>query len=402
MPLLFSGLWFLLSEWLIVPLDILCGRQRRRYTFTYPVRAPKPLTWSIVSAHKIELQTTPPITLDTEPDPQRPGVYTGFCRTAAKNYVFAYRVLEEQPGEALSLEILTEESDPIYNFGDEYVGAVAVVGDENSSTVTATYDLTHTRLLTRFLMPLTLLRSSSSLKRTAEMRAGTLPSGMQSQIKNALITGGLTFASFFALFGVQAAAMLIALILIHELGHVVAMRWTGIPIRGIYFVPFFGGVAVGAGIAKSQAQRGLVAIMGPGMSIATTALFAMLSMSSESPTLRELAVMSAILNGFNLLPIYPLDGGQIAQALLARMGSGVVKSFNAAMLLAGGILAAWLGDYILLALLALVARSILTNRVASQTALRPLTAAEGIALALAYAASMAFYAAFIWRLWGKG
>lgn len=400
MPLFFSNVFFLIREFLLIPFDVLRGIQRRRYALSYDVDAPKDVTWSVISANKITLEGFPPMEMDTDPDPERPGVYTGFCRSPTRSYAFAYRVLDERPGEALTLEIIPEESDPIYNFGENYVGAIAVTGDAQMSTVTGRYDLTHTRFMTRIVIPLALAHSCVRLKRTAELRAGTLGSRSSGQFKNAALTGVLTFASFFALFGPSAAAMLIFLILIHELGHVIAMRWAGIPVRGIYFVPFFGGVAVGEGAAKTEVARGLVALMGPGFSMLTTALFLGLNAQAPNTIMRELAFMSALLNGFNLLPILPLDGGHIVQSLLSRAGAETARTFRVIALLAGCTLALWAGDYLLLALLALLAPTVASRRMDETRQMPPLSGSELVLLASAYAAAIVFYATAIAGLWG--
>ncbi len=86
----------------------------------------------------------------------------------------------------------------------------------------------------------------------------------------------LTYASFLYLFGWQSAAILLVLIFIHEAGHALAMRMVGQPVQGIYFIPFFGGVAIAGAPHASQAERGFVALMGPGFSLITTAAFYLL------------------------------------------------------------------------------------------------------------------------------
>lgn len=390
---------FLLSEFLRIPFDILRGVARRRYVVTIDISAPKTVAWSIASAHKITLLGNPPIVIDTDPDPARPGVYTGYLRFGDISRRFGYRVLEERPGEAMSLAVLPEETDGAEEYGDDSISAIAISGDAQSSSITASSELTHTRFATRFLAPLGLAINMQRIKRTAEHHAGAPATASGSQLKNALITGALTFASFFALFGWSAAAMLIAVILVHEFGHVIAMRWAGIPVRGIYFVPFFGGVAIGDGKVKSEVERGLVALMGPGFSLLTTALLLFLSAQSNDPTVRQLALISALLNGFNLLPIFPLDGGHIAQALLSRAGFEAVRAFQAVTMFAGGALALWAGDFVLAGLLLLFAPSALAPR-RDGASLPPISVAHLAWLAAAYAATFAFYALAISKLWG--
>jgi Zn-dependent protease len=396
-----SHLWFLLGELMRIPFDIIRGVSRRRYIVTVVVEAPKSVAWSIATANKVTLIGNPPIEIDTEPDPARPGVYTGFLRYGDVSRRFGYRVLEERPGEAMSLTILRDESDPAYDTGTDSISAVAVTGGDDESTVVATSELTHPRFATRILVPLGLVINTRRLKRTAEHHSGASQSlGGISQAKNALITGALTFASFYALFGWSVAAMLIVVILVHEFGHVIAMRWAGIPVKGIYFVPFFGGVAIGGGRAKSEVERGLVALMGPGFSLLTTALLLLLSRQSNDPVLSQLALTSALLNGFNLLPIFPLDGGHVAQALLSRAGNEAVRAFQAATMFAGGALAVWIGDYLLAGLLLLIAPSALGRPNPSAIAIPPMSYRDMAWLTIAYAATFVFYAMAIARLWG--
>ncbi|MFN0219420.1 MAG: metalloprotease [Hyphomicrobium sp.] len=394
-----SHLWFLLGELVRIPFDIIRGVSRRRYVVTVTVEAPKALSWSIATAHKVTLIGNPPIEIDTAPDPARPGVFTGFLRYGDVSRRFSYRVLEERPGDAMSLTVLRDESDPAYDTGSDSVSAVAVTGSDDESTIVATSELTHSRFATRILVPLGLVVNTRRVKRTIEHHSGT-PAADASQVKNALITGALTFASFYALFGWSVAAMLIVVILIHEFGHVIAMRWAGIPVRGIYFVPFFGGVAIGDGKVKSEVERGLVALMGPGFSLLTTALLLLLSRQSSDPLLNQLALTSALLNGFNLLPIFPLDGGHVAQALLSRAGHEAVRAFQAATMFAGGALAVWIGDYLLAGLLLLIAPSALGRPNPSALAIQPISYRDMTWLAIAYAATFVFYAMAVARLWG--
>ena len=179
------------------------------------------------------------------------------------------------------------------------------------------------------------------------------------------------------------------------------MRWAGIPVRGIYFVPFFGGVAVGDGLAKSEVTRGFVALMGPAFRMLTTALFALLSLQNPEPLLADLALMSALLNGFNLLPVLPLDGGQVLRSLMSRMPQGSARAIHAVMLLIGAALAAAFGDYLLMALIVLVAPGVLAARPPTFTMATPLSRSETMWLASGYLATLAFYLAVISNLWSE-
>ncbi|MET0409128.1 MAG: hypothetical protein ABW006_12245, partial [Hyphomicrobium sp.] len=65
---------FLIVELLRVPLDLLMGTKRRVYVLSRTVAAPKEISWAVISANKIKLEGSPPMELDTDPDPSRPGV----------------------------------------------------------------------------------------------------------------------------------------------------------------------------------------------------------------------------------------------------------------------------------------------------------------------------------------
>ena len=397
---LFGNLCFVAAQLLRIPFDIARGIRRRFYVLSSAVAAPKDVSWAVASAHKIKMERTE-IELDTEPDPERPGVYSGVCRYGDKALEYAYQILEEKPGEFFTFRILTDESDPIYRFGEDLVGAVAVAGDQHQSVITNSFELTHSRFSTRLLMPLTVLRGAQSLKRTAEVRAGTARSTPIEQLRNALLTGALTFASFFALFGWSTAAILLGVVVIHELGHVVALRWAGIPVRGIYFVPFFGGVAIGDSLGASEVTRGFVALMGPALSMLTTSIFALLSLQNSEPLLADLALMSALLNGFNLLPVLPLDGGRVLQALMSRLPIRATRVVHLATLAAGGTLATMLGDYLLMAVIALMAPAILASGQSTTFKSAPLSRGETAWLASGYLATLTFYVFLTLRLWNE-
>jgi len=398
-PSLLVDLFFLIKELLRVPFDILVGARHRVYQISRTVDAPKAVTWAVASANKIKFAGPLPIELDTDPDPMRPGVFTGVCVYGERRLNFAYQILAETPGEALTLRLLLDECDPIYRIGDDYIGAVAVSGDGQQSVITECCELTHTKLSSRLRMPLTVLRSVYNLKRTAEARAGRDGRRWGEQVKNAVLTGALTFASFSALFDISLAAMLLVVVLLHEIGHVIAMRSVGIPVRGIYFIPFFGGVAVGESYGKSEAIRGFVALMGPAASMLTTGVFLWLSLQSNESFFSDLAFLSAAVNGLNLLPILPLDGGRVLQALTSRMSPRGARAIHGVTLLFGMGVALWFRDFLLLALILLITPSVLSARSKAFSRAIPLTRRESALLTCGYVATFAFYVVVIMRIW---
>lgn len=125
----------------------------------------------------------------------------------------------------------------------------------------------------------------------------------------------LTLGTYSLIFSWQFGVALIVMVGVHECGHVYAMWRSGVEVKGIYFLPFFGGAAVSKGIAKTRAASAFIAINGPVWG-ALLALFSYIAyLATEEPMFAAFAAWGALLNLFNLLPIYPLDGGRLVACL---------------------------------------------------------------------------------------
>jgi Zn-dependent protease/CBS domain-containing protein len=127
--------------------------------------------------------------------------------------------------------------------------------------------------------------------------------------------------------GLLAALGLFVGVVLHELGHsVVAMRF-GFPIASITLW-IFGGIAQLEEMPEDWRQELAIAIAGPVVSVALGAVSyaAFLAVpASGSATvatakflLGYLALMNVALAAFNMLPGFPMDGGRVLRALLAR------------------------------------------------------------------------------------
>ena len=125
---------------------------------------------------------------------------------------------------------------------------------------------------------------------------------------------GTAFASWSLIFNWQFALMLLGVIVFHEYGHIRAMKKFGIPTKGIYLIPFFGGVAVGDK-ASTYWQEVYISMMGPVFGLYMSLAFWAAFLVTGIPTLGMVATFSALVNLFNLLPVYPLDGGHVLKAI---------------------------------------------------------------------------------------
>lgn len=178
-----------------------------------------------------------------------------------------------------------------------------------------------------------------------------------------------------ALFGALLVLGLFACVALHELGHALAARYFGIPTREIVLFPL-GGVALLARSPRRPSEELWIALAGPAVNVGIAALLALVlglapaalpaEAASLLPTTGAGPSLGLFLHGllaanlglvaFNLLPVFPMDGGRVLRALLgARLGWQRGTRWAAAIgqtaAVAGGALAL-LSGHLLLALLA--------------------------------------------------
>lgn len=129
----------------------------------------------------------------------------------------------------------------------------------------------------------------------------------------------LSFAAFFgvywALFGIWFGAGFALSILIHELGHVVAVKRQGLRCDLPVFLPGFGAFVRWQGFAISPTARAEIALAGPLAGLIAAAACLAIYIATSRPVFAALAHTGAWLNVLNLIPIWMLDGGQAAHAL---------------------------------------------------------------------------------------
>lgn len=118
--------------------------------------------------------------------------------------------------------------------------------------------------------------------------------------------------------GPWLALLFIALLFIHEMGHVVAMRIKGLGTPTPVFIPFLG-AAVFAPKFQERDTEAFVGYGGPLLGtlgcLAVFGLwFAVPKNTSASTVMLVGSYLGTYLNLFNLLPISPLDGGRVTQA----------------------------------------------------------------------------------------
>ncbi|GGD54636.1 stage IV sporulation protein FB [Paenibacillus nasutitermitis] len=114
---------------------------------------------------------------------------------------------------------------------------------------------------------------------------------------------------------------LFAIVLVHEIGHVLAAKGFGWTVHEVKLLPFGGVAEVEEGANLPAREDAIVAIAGPLQNVWMGALAWAFGETGLWNQEWSLYVMHAniMIGLFNLLPILPLDGGKLLQAALSRM-----------------------------------------------------------------------------------
>jgi len=126
------------------------------------------------------------------------------------------------------------------------------------------------------------------------------------------------FAGYWLLGDLENLLLITFVLLLHEGGHFVAMRQVGYRDLGVFFLPLLGAYVSGSKRVVTQRESAIVLLAGPlpGMLLGATLYFLMKNGMLASTgllniNLKNLMLFLVVLNGLNLLPVYPLDGGQL-------------------------------------------------------------------------------------------
>ena len=170
---------------------------------------------------------------------------------------------------------------------------------------------------------------------------GALPTVVSDSWQKGIVKTGVSMVISIAVYRYiwnwQTAAGIVVLILVHEMGHVVANLVYGLPASAPLFIPFLGAVINLRKMPPNAKVEAIVGIAGP---IAGT-LGALVCfgwfLTTHSQLALNLAWFGFMNNLFNLLPVPPMDGGRVAAAIspwiwilgLAGMGLLIVVDIQA-------------------------------------------------------------------------
>lgn len=187
-----------------------------------------------------------------------------------------------------------------------------------------------------------------------EQRLGTRETEKSSSRKGLVLIG--TLAAFVLWLsmrdsGQQSAsafrdgAWLIGALLIHELGHLLAMKAFRYRDVTMFFIPFFGAAVSGRHEDAKPWQEALVSLAGPLPGILFGVPAVCYGKLTQDETLYEIGILLVSLNAINLLPIKPLDGGRFFEAVIFCRWRWVSLVFSALSLVGFAVFLVLLLDF---------------------------------------------------------
>ena len=149
--------------------------------------------------------------------------------------------------------------------------------------------------------------------------------GWQENGTNGLVWNVITVSAFFAC------------VVLHELGHSFVAQHYGIGVRRILLMPI-GGMAEMDAIPREPGREFLMTLAGPAVNFVIAGLLwpvvhwlpDMIRLHSWQGLIFQVFVANLVMGVFNLVPVFPMDGGRILRALLATRLNYLKATFVAA------------------------------------------------------------------------
>jgi Zn-dependent protease len=169
------------------------------------------------------------------------------------------------------------------------------------------------------------------------------------------LSKGTTFFSMLAAIGVywtiygwKFAIGFVLSIYVHEMGHVAAMARYGLAATAPMFIPGFGALIRMKQHPATPQEEARIGLAGPIWGFAAAAAWFLAYIATDSGYWAALTHVGAMINLFNLMPVWQLDGGHAFKAL-NRVERGIAAAVAVVMLLVTGE-----GLLVLIAVLAVV------------------------------------------------
>jgi Zn-dependent protease len=330
-------------------------------------------------------------------------------------------IVEERPPEYSASRIIAVNDDP-HPFGRDNLCIVELSATRDGTLVTSRWRGETVSLWQYIAIWREFRRHDRKLKQLSETeRLPSQPAKTGFSWKAAAVSAA-ALASFALWFGWIGALVLLAILVIHEFGHWLAFRMSGHPAPRIMLIPFLGGAAIGNHPHKSHFDEAFCALMGPAFSILPVAALLVFTAALAPPQLTTLPgwfllaqyldgpakfitvaapllLAFGALNALQMLPILPLDGGQVLRAAIQSVNA--IWARRVLLFAAGaGILGfLWMDDYILAAIAALGGAGA-WHMESGPSSVRPMSALSLSVIGIGYTVTLAVHVgAVVFGLW---
>jgi Zn-dependent protease len=229
-----------------------------------------------------------------------------------------------------------------------------------------------------------------------------------------LALSAVAVGSFALWLGWLGALLLTGVLIAHEFGHWLAMRLTGQPAPRILLIPFFGGVAVANQPHRTLFDDAFCSLMGPGFSVLPSLACLLAAAALGAPDAQAwfsdgaafswqegagviAALVGLAVGGLNLLqlvPVLPLDGGQILRAAVQSLSAARARHILLGVTGLGIVGLAYTGDFLLAGVLVLGALQAWHMGGAPSKA-RPMSGAGLAVIGLGYGLTLAVHGAAV-------
>lgn len=143
-----------------------------------------------------------------------------------------------------------------------------------------------------------------------------MPTGGDNPLMRSVLSLGFFIFAFYLLFGsFQYVLLMLLVLLIHEAGHLIAMKMFGYKELSIFFIPLLGAAVTGTKSRISQRQRVIILMAGPLPGLIIGSVLVYLGVAWGNENYGTIGAIFIFINAFNLLPFTPLDGGKVVETM---------------------------------------------------------------------------------------
>jgi len=149
-------------------------------------------------------------------------------------------------------------------------------------------------------------------------------------------------------FTLKELVIVIIVLFIHEAGHLITMKLFKYSDVKMLFLPFFGAAVTAKEPTPYSWKKALISIAGPLPGLFIGLFFVVLYAGMKERIYYDIASMFIFINAFNLLPLYPLDGGAFFDSILFSRNYAIEVIFKVVTSLLFIILAISLQAWVLI------------------------------------------------------